>query len=120
MVESLYESKNYAARVRKLLKNCSDFEIRIGPHITKKRLPQRQIKIEVVWRNIHHPTDLYHAKKRKKSKKYEESYKCYFRMSGQQCHIYGIVFNFRYKFIKLTTVIKDRIKLQRKFKYVKS
>lgn len=103
-----------------MLRKCKSFEVRISSHIRQERIPQRQIRIEDVWRNIQDPSKLYHAKKRRKSKKCEESYKCYFRMSGQQCHIYGIVFNFRYKFIKLATVIKDRVKLQRGLKYAKN
>ena len=119
MADSLYEQKNYAEEVKELLKRHKSFEIRISAHITQERMPQRQIKIEEVWQNIQNPVKLYHAKKRAKCRKGEESYKCYFRMSGQQCHIYGIVFNFRYKFIKLVTVIKDRIRLQRRFRYGK-
>jgi len=118
-MESLYEPENYAKRVKGLLRECESYEIRIGPHIRLQRMPLRQIKIEDVWYNIQNPEKLYFAKKRKKSRKNEESYKCYFRVSGQQCHIYGIIFNFKYRFIKLATVIKDRIRLQREFRYEK-
>jgi hypothetical protein len=116
----LYEPKNYAEEVKQLLMKHKSFEIRISAHMRQERMPQRQIRIEEVWENLENPVRLYYAKKRIDKRKWEESYKCYFRLSGQQCHIYGIVFNFRYKFIKLATVIKDRIRLQRKFKHDKN
>ncbi len=118
-MKSLYEGGNFSERVKSLLKKSKHFEIRIGPHVTQKRMLQRQIKIEDIWKNLQNPERLYYAKKRKTPRKNEESFKCYFDMSGRQCHIYGIVFNRKYKFIKIATVIKDRIKLQRKFKYAK-
>ena len=83
-------------------------------------MERRQIKGEDVFRNLTNPENLYFAQKRASKKESEETYKCYFRLGKRQVHIYALIFNFRYEFIKIATVIKNRPQVQRRIAYGKS
>gem|GEM_PF-805544 len=114
---SSYEPGNHANPVKKLLLDAekNNWKINLSQHAVI-RAKQRQINEKDIWENIKNPKNLYYVKKSLFARKNEARYQCYFKKSGQQCHIYGLIFNFVQKFIKIATVIKSRPKLQKVLK----
>jgi hypothetical protein len=118
-VEDKYYTGNYALKIKQLLNKLKYDQIIFSKHC-RERAKRRQIKLADIASNLENPKNLFLAQKRVISRQNEESYKCYFYMSGQQTHIYGIVFNYTKRFIKIATVIKSRPKLQRRLSYEKN
>lgn len=115
-INRIYEKGNFSEKAKDLLIKFNNSKIIFGKH-SPERMKRRQVNQEVVIKNLRKPDKLYETKKDMVSKKHEEKYKCYFRVSGQQIHIYILAFNFKHKFIKVVTVIKDRPQIQRRMRY---
>ncbi len=116
--ESLYEKGDFSEKVRKLLLQ-NRFRLVLTDHI-KVRMSQRQMPEEDFKENLNNPKRLYAARKRKKSRKNEESYQCYFKQSNHLDQVYGLAFNFRTNKLCLITAFKGRPKLQKMVKYGKN
>ena len=98
----------------KILENCQDYKIKITLH-AKLKLEHEQISPEEIFENLRNPDKISHYVVEGGNK-----YILYFKLSNSIGHKYVIEINHYEKEIKVITVVKLRIRWQKKAeKYVK-